>query len=102
MKVYTDADYVGFVVGRRSISGYWMFLGGKLVAWKSEKQNMAVRSSAKVEFHVIGKCVWNVNYYGWKLYLMNSRFSIKPLWSSFMTVKSTISIAHNIKHDMLW
>jgi len=30
-----------------------MFLGGNLVTWKSEKQNMVVRSNAKVEFRIM-------------------------------------------------
>ena len=31
MKVYTDADYAGSIVDRRSTTGYCMFLGGNLV-----------------------------------------------------------------------
>jgi len=31
MEVYTDADYVGSIIDRKSTSGYCMFLGGNLV-----------------------------------------------------------------------
>jgi len=31
MKVYTDADYVGSIVDRRSTTGYCMFFGGNLI-----------------------------------------------------------------------
>ncbi|RDX73133.1 putative mitochondrial protein, partial [Mucuna pruriens] len=37
MKIYTDANYAGSVVDRRSTSGYSMFLGGNLVTWRSKK-----------------------------------------------------------------
>ena len=49
MKVYTDADYAGSIVNRRSTTRYCMFLGGNLVTWMSKKQNVVARSSAKAE-----------------------------------------------------
>ncbi|RDX81147.1 Kinesin-like protein KIN-7O, partial [Mucuna pruriens] len=48
--MYTDTDYVGLVVDRRSTSGYYMVLEGNLVTWKSKKQNVVARSSAKEKF----------------------------------------------------
>ncbi|RVW94373.1 Retrovirus-related Pol polyprotein from transposon RE1 [Vitis vinifera] len=35
---------------RRSTSGYFTFVGGNLVTWKSKKQNVVARSSAEAEF----------------------------------------------------
>ncbi|WJZ90677.1 hypothetical protein VitviT2T_009805 [Vitis vinifera] len=35
---------------RRSTSGYFTFVGGNLVKWKSKKQNVVARSSAEAEF----------------------------------------------------
>jgi len=40
LEAYTDADYVGSLVDRRSTTGYCTFLGGNLVSWRSNKQNM--------------------------------------------------------------
>ncbi|RDX85953.1 putative mitochondrial protein, partial [Mucuna pruriens] len=53
MEIYTNADYVGSVVDRRSTSGYCMFLGGNLVTWRSKKQNVVAQSSAEVEFRAM-------------------------------------------------
>ncbi|RDX73164.1 putative mitochondrial protein, partial [Mucuna pruriens] len=53
MEIYTDADYAGSVVDRRSTSGYCMFLGGNLVTWRSKKQNVATRSSVEAEFRAM-------------------------------------------------
>jgi len=47
MKVYTNVDYAGSIVDRRSTTGYCMFLGGNLVTWRSKKQNVVARSSAE-------------------------------------------------------
>ena len=50
MEVYIDVDYEGSIIDRKSTSGYCMFLGGNLVTWKSQKQNVVARSSAEAEF----------------------------------------------------
>ncbi|RVW86236.1 Retrovirus-related Pol polyprotein from transposon RE1 [Vitis vinifera] len=50
IKVYTDVDWADAVDDRRSTSGYFTFVGGNLVTWKSKKQNVVARSSAEAEF----------------------------------------------------
>ncbi|WJZ94996.1 hypothetical protein VitviT2T_013797 [Vitis vinifera] len=50
IEVYTDADWAGAVDDRRSTSGYFTFVGGNLVTWKSKKQNVVAHSSAEAEF----------------------------------------------------
>ncbi|RVW58364.1 Retrovirus-related Pol polyprotein from transposon RE1 [Vitis vinifera] len=52
IEVYTDADWAGAVDDRRSTSGYFTFVGGNLVTWKSKKQNVVARSSAEAELEV--------------------------------------------------
>ena len=55
---YTDADWAGAVNDRRSTSGYFTFVGGNLVTWRSKKQNVVARSSAEAEFRgmALGVC----------------------------------------------
>ncbi|XP_024172378.1 uncharacterized mitochondrial protein AtMg00810-like [Rosa chinensis] len=47
---YTDADWAGCITDRRSTSGYFTFVGGNLVTWKSKKQKVVARSSAEAEY----------------------------------------------------
>jgi hypothetical protein len=44
---YTDADWAGNISDRKSTSGYFMFVGGNLVTWRSKKQNVVALSSAE-------------------------------------------------------
>lgn len=47
---YTDADWAGDQTTRRSTSGYFTFVEGNLVTWRSKKQKVVARSSAEAEF----------------------------------------------------
>ena len=47
---FTDADWAGNITDRRSTSGYFTFVGGNLVTWRSKKQNVVARSSAEAEY----------------------------------------------------
>jgi hypothetical protein len=44
---YTNADWARNLTDRKSTSGYFTFVGGNLVTWKSKKQNLVALSSAK-------------------------------------------------------
>lgn len=44
---YTDADWAQDRDGRKSTLGYFTFVGGNLVTWKSKKQKVIALSSAE-------------------------------------------------------
>lgn len=60
-----DADWAGSVDVRRSTSGYCLFVWGNLVTWRSKKQIVVARSSAKQELrslaHGVCELLWLKN-----------------------------------------
>ncbi|CAL8088305.1 unnamed protein product [Prunus armeniaca] len=55
LKSAPGRDYAGNITDRRSTSGYFTFVGGNLVTWRSQKQNIVSRSSAESEFRGIAQ-----------------------------------------------
>ncbi|GJZ76310.1 retrovirus-related pol polyprotein from transposon TNT 1-94 [Tanacetum coccineum] len=54
LKGYSDSDYTGCNMDRKSTSGACQILGGKLVCWSAKKQQSVAMSSAKAEYVVVG------------------------------------------------
>ena len=50
LNVYCDADWTACPNTRRSVSGFLVKHGETLLSWKSKKQNVVSRSSAKAEY----------------------------------------------------
>ena len=98
LKAYTDADYSGFLVDRRSTTGYCTFLRDNLVTWRSKKQNVVARSLAESEFRAIAQGLCEL------LWLKIILYDLRIKWDGPMKLycdnKSAINIAHNpIQHD---
>jgi hypothetical protein len=71
---YSDADYAGCKIDRKSTSGTCQFLGRSLVSWASKKQNFVALSTAEAEYIAAGHCcaqlLWmrqTLRDYGYKL-----------------------------------
>ncbi|RVX21666.1 Retrovirus-related Pol polyprotein from transposon TNT 1-94 [Vitis vinifera] len=55
IEVYSDADWAGNIIDRRSTSGYCSFVWGNLVTWKSKKQSVVARNSAEAEYRALAQ-----------------------------------------------
>jgi hypothetical protein len=53
---YSDSDYVGCKVDRKSTSGTCQFLGRYLVSWSSKKPNSVALSTTEAEYVAAGAC----------------------------------------------
>lgn len=58
--MFTDADWAGSVSYRRSTSGYFSFVWGNLVTWKSKKQPEVARSSDETGLSSVAHSVCEV------------------------------------------
>ncbi|XP_048433395.1 uncharacterized mitochondrial protein AtMg00810-like [Pyrus x bretschneideri] len=50
---YTDVDWAGNALDRKSTIGFGTFVGGNLVTWKSKKQAVIARSSAEAKYRAM-------------------------------------------------
>jgi hypothetical protein len=53
---YSDSNYAGCKIDRKSTSGTCQFLGRSLVSWSSKKQTYVVLSTAEAKYVVAGQC----------------------------------------------
>ena len=53
---YTDSDFAGCKIDRKSTSGICQFLGRRLVSWYSKKQHFVSTSTAEAEYIATGSC----------------------------------------------
>ncbi|RVX00850.1 Retrovirus-related Pol polyprotein from transposon RE1 [Vitis vinifera] len=98
IEVYTDSDWADAVDDRQSTSGYFTFVGGNLVTWKSKKQNVVTRSSTEAEFRgmTLGLCeaLWL------RLLLQDLGYLSRQPIRLFCDNKAACDISHNpIQHD---
>jgi hypothetical protein len=50
---YSNSDWAGNAIDRKSTIGYCMFVGGNLVSWHSKKQHVIACSSAEAEYRAM-------------------------------------------------
>ena len=95
---YTDSDWAGDQTTRRSTSGYFTFVEGNLVTWKSKKQKVVARSSVEAEFrgmaHGVCELLWIRNI------LRDLGIEYATPMNLYCDNKVAIQIAQNpVQHD---
>ncbi|GKA68390.1 ribonuclease H-like domain-containing protein [Tanacetum coccineum] len=89
---FTDSDYVGASLDRKSITGGYQFLGCRLISWQCKKQTVVANSTTEAKYIVASNC------YGQALWIQNQMLDYGY---NFMHIKiyidnkSTICIVKN-------
>ncbi|GJX42009.1 ribonuclease H-like domain-containing protein [Tanacetum coccineum] len=53
---YTDSDYAGATLDRKSTTGGCQFLGNRLISWQCKKQTVVATSTTKAEYVAAASC----------------------------------------------
>jgi hypothetical protein len=95
---YADADWAGNITDRKSTAGYFTFVGGNLVTWRSKKQNVVALSSAEAEFRGMAKGLCELLWL--RRLLTEIGFAPNDEIDLFCDNKAAIDISHNpVQHD---
>ncbi|GJW98902.1 putative ribonuclease H-like domain-containing protein [Tanacetum coccineum] len=92
LEAFSDSDYGGASLDRKSTTGGCQFLGRRLISWQCKKQTIVANSTTEVEY------VAAANYYGQVLWIQNQ---MMDYGFNFMNTKihidneSTICIVKN-------
>ncbi|GJR10829.1 putative ribonuclease H-like domain-containing protein, partial [Tanacetum coccineum] len=92
LEAYTDSDYAGASLDRKSTTGGCQFLGRRLISWQCKKQTIVANSTTEAEYVAASSCcgqvLWIQNQmldYGYNF--MNTKI--------FIDNESTICIVKN-------
>ena len=98
VEVYSDADWAGSVTDRRSTSGLCTYVWGNLTTWRSKKQSVVARSSAKAEFRAMAQGICEGIWL--KRLLAHLKVPIDGSIKLLSDSQAAISIAKNpVQHD---
>ncbi|KAJ9541677.1 hypothetical protein OSB04_028183, partial [Centaurea solstitialis] len=97
LQAYTDADYGGCNMDRKSTSGHFQFLGNKLVSWASKKQQCVSTSTAESEYVAAASCCSQVLWMQSQLRDYGLEYKKIPIYCDS---KSAIAISANpVQHS---
>ena len=102
IEVYIDANWAGSIIDRKSTSGYCTYVWGNLVtwSWRSKKQNVVGRSTAKVEFRAMANGICEILWL--KRVMAEIKREVEGPMNLYCDNKVAISIAHNpMQHDRI-
>ena len=95
---FSDADFAGCKIDRKSTTGSCQFLGGRLVSWFSKKQKSISTSTAEAEYIAAGSCCAQILWMKNQLLDYGLQYSKIPIYCDN---QSAIAMTGNpVQHSM--
>nr|GEU76310.1 putative ribonuclease H-like domain-containing protein [Tanacetum cinerariifolium] len=94
---YSDSDYAGTSLDRKSTTRGCQFLGYRLISWQCMKQIVVASSSTEAEYVAAASCyaqvLWIQNQ------LLDYRYKVRVVWVSIYTLLRNLNNSHT--HNMI-
>ncbi|GJV28902.1 hypothetical protein Tco_1385350 [Tanacetum coccineum] len=93
LEAYSDSDYAGASLDRKSTTGGCQFLGSRLISWQCKKQTIVANSTTEAEYVAAANC------YGQVLWIQNQMLDYGYNFMNtkiFIDNESTICIVKNL------
>ena len=102
IECFTYANWAGSKEDRRSTLGYYVFVGGNLVSWKSKKQGVVSRLSAESEYRAMTQSVCEIMWLHQLLLEVGIKISVPAkLWcdnQAALYIASNLVFHEQTKH----
>jgi hypothetical protein len=93
LHAYTNADWEGDLIDRRSTVGYCFILGTSVISWQSKKQNVVACSNIEAKYRALVDTTLELLWLRWLLQDMG--VSLSSATPVYCDNRSAIQIAHN-------
>ena len=93
LQAYSDADWAGDPIDRRSTTGNCFLLGDSLIYWRSKKQTVVARSNTEAEYRTLTATTTELIWLRWLLHDLGVGCFIAT--KLHCDNRSAIQISHN-------
>ncbi|GJY23284.1 hypothetical protein Tco_0396942, partial [Tanacetum coccineum] len=66
LEAFSDSDYAGASLDKKSTTGGCQFLGKRLISWQCKKQTIVANSTTEAEYVAAANCCGNTVYKDWE------------------------------------